>query len=114
MQERDARQVHDQQALYGGGPKKPDTKPAKATNQTPPPKIKLQPVEQSPSTTQGYGHWTEPPFSGASPDATASGAAKKKQGALRWIDPDWSIVRWVKNLINDEDEDQKHHQRSMP
>ena len=22
---------------------------------------------------------------------------------MRWLAPDWSIVRWVKNIINDEE-----------
>lgn len=37
----------------------------------------------------------------------------RKKGALRWLDPDWSIVRWAKHLFSDEDEydvhDQYHH-----
>ena len=43
----------------------------------------------------------------------------KKTGALRWLDPDWSIIRWVKNLIDDEDEDslpvaKQYHSNGAP
>ena len=36
---------------------------------------------------------------------------QKKTVALRWLDPDWSIVRWFKSIFSDEDahEEQYHH-----
>ena len=32
---------------------------------------------------------------------------KKNTGVMRWLNPDWSIVRWVKNFINDEENPSK-------
>lgn len=28
---------------------------------------------------------------------------------MRWLDPDWSVVRWVSNLINPDDEEDEMH-----
>lgn len=44
------------------------------------------------------------------------GGQKKKIGAMRWLNPDWSIVRWVKNVINDEDEnaEMEKKQKAIP
>ena len=48
-----------------------------------------------------YGPWTDPmPFKPSKPSKS-----QKKTGAMRWLAPDWSIVRWVKNWISDEDEE---------
>ena len=54
-----------------------------------------------------YGAWTDPPFV---PDHTPK--PMKKQGMMRWLDPDFSIVRWVKHFFSDEDDeimDAHHH-----
>ena len=36
----------------------------------------------------------------------------KKSGALRWLDPDWSLVRWVRHFISgdDDEEEERVHQ----
>jgi len=30
---------------------------------------------------------------------------------MRWLDPDWSVVRWVKYIIYDEDEHDQYHSK---
>lgn len=39
------------------------------------------------------------------PESESSMEKKKKTGAMRWLNPDWSVVRWVKNVIYDEEDD---------
>lgn len=42
-------------------------------------------------------------------ETTQAHKPKKKTGPLRWLDPDWSIVRWIKSIIYEEDEDEHPH-----
>ena len=56
-----------------------------------------------------YGAWTDPTYV---PEAKKP---KKKTGAMRWLDPEWSIVRTVRNWIyDDEDEDDHMHNHGQP
>ena len=32
---------------------------------------------------------------------------------MRWLAPDWSIVRWVKHVIYDEDYDDEHEYKDI-
>ena len=59
--------------------------------------------------TEPYGgHWPEPNENTQSNRMPQQAAHKKdkKTGAMRWLNPDWSIVRWVKHVIYDEDDDE--------
>lgn len=57
------------------------------------------------SIGDSYAPWTNTGFT--LPHKTAG--KKKKSGAMRWLDPDWSVVRWVSNLINPDDEEDEMH-----
>ena len=44
-----------------------------------------------------YGSWTDPPH-------LPEQKPKRKPVVMRWLDPEWSIVSWVKQMFTDEDE----------
>lgn len=113
VSERDARQHHDM-AIYGtelADPRRIQA-PAKAQNS------KAAPIQNSTikmPTSNDYGHWTDssPPAANSYSnsanimpyDSPREPTKKsKKTGAMRWLNPDWSVVRWVKNIIYEEDE----------
>ena len=51
-----------------------------------------------------YGAWTDPPFV---PDHHLK---QKKSVAMRWLDPEWSLVGWVKGMFTEESDEPHPHQ----
>ena len=61
------------------------------------------------SSIEEYGPWTDPlPFSSTPSRNNPSGgkAGEKKTGVMRWLAPDWSIVRWVKHTLSEDDKEE--------
>jgi len=82
---------------------KPDPRPR--------PQVRNQPnVAKEQNGGQYAGAWTDPSFV---PENEPK--KKKKTGAMKWLDPDWSIVRFVKNMLTDEEEQEsdQYHQKSQ-
>lgn len=57
-----------------------------------------------------YGHWTDPTFE---PHHSLPGPRQRKKSlTMRWLDPEWSIVKWVRSMFTEEtDEELNHHHR---
>ena len=64
-------------------------------------------VDDSIPTNDEYGAWTDPTFV---PEQKLN---KKKTGAMRWLDPDWSVVRWVRDWFSDDDDEDLDYKHAL-
>ena len=105
MDEREMRRVRDQD-LFTKKSERAQKPPKKLQNTVPATTTKRFTMPDNIPQNDQYGAWQDPPF------VPEHSQKSKKSGAMRWLDPDWSVVRWVKGVFTEEDDmhaAQYHH-----